>query len=438
MEKNETQSQKEPLKKSDEGVNNPCDNKPPTPSTEKNGVESPQPSAEASAQAANLILSASQQLFQASRLEPRLGDYINKALSMLQEGIRPLAETDSKPEPVTNYTEIIKEITKKLTGDGEKDSKYLMEQIEKYRYHEYGIEILKALHRMLYGILPEEAKAELSTILKKDNTYIQVILNEVKSKLAEHNLEEAEKLILEILPNENVFYPDKLTEYYDFKNSLEWAYFMARNRPAKEIYLSPISYNDVFMTYAYLLVEKEDYNKAIQIIDAGLRMNPLNIDLMFEKGSIFRTHKKFDETFQIALKCFEIAYRKPHIARCYRDFGYYFIENKDCDAAICCYLLSDSWDKNDKAKSELFYITQQTGKIIDERYYTDNFEKILQKHNVPTQPNPLWIEIALYMGEGRTSSNDIEEAKFCYYVAYELTGNDSYHEKILELNKKFA
>ena len=436
MEKNETQSQKEALKKSDEGVNNPCDNKPPT--TERNGVESPQPPAEASAQAANLIMSAAQQLVQASRLEPRLGDCINKTISMLQEGIRPLAGTDSKPEPVTNYTEIIKEITKNLTGDGEKDSKYLIEQIEKYRYHEYGIEILKALHRMVYGFLPEEAKSELSTILKKDNTYIQVILNEVKSKLAEHKLEEAEKLILEILPNQNLFYPDKMTKYYDFKNSLEWAYFMAKNRPTKEIYCSPISYNDVFMTYAYILVEKEDYDKAIQIIDTGLRINPLHIDLMFEKGSIFRTQKKLNETLQIALECFDIAYRKPHIARCYRDFGYYFIENKNWDAATCCYLLSDSWYKTEMAKSELFYITQQTGKIIDEKYYTDNFEKILQKHNVPTQPNQLWIEIALYMGEERTSCNDIEEAKFCFYVAYELTGNDSYHEKILELNKKLV
>jgi hypothetical protein len=437
VKKDENQSQ-EVLERSDEGVNNPSDNKPPRPSTEQNGVESPQPSAEASAQAANLILSAAQQLFQASRLEPRLGDCINKAISMLQEHIRPLAVTDSKPEPVHNYTEIIKEITRNLTGDGEKDSKYLMEQIEKYQYHEYGIEILKALHRMVYGFLPEEAKAELSTILKKDNTYIQVILNEVKSKLAEHSLEEAEKLILEILPSQNLFHPDKVTEYYDFKNSLEWAYFMAKNRPTKEIYCSPISYNNVFMTYAYILVEKEDYDKAIQIIDTGLGINPLHIDLMFEKGSIFRTQKKLDKTFQIALECFEIAYRKSQIARCYRDFGYCFIENKNWDAATCCYLLSDSWYKTEMAKSELYYITQQTGKIIDERYYTDNFETILQKHNVPTQANQLWLEIALYLGEEKGSCNDIEEAKFCYYVAYELTGNDSYHEKILELNKNFT
>jgi hypothetical protein len=434
VEKNENQSE-DALKKSNEGVNTAFDNKPPTPSTEINMGESPQPSAEASAQAANLILSASQQLFQASRLEPRLGDYINKALSMLQEGIRPLAETDSKTEPVLNYTEIIKEIMRNLTGDGEKDSKYLMEQIEKYRYHEYGIEILKALHRMVYGFLPEEAKAELSTILKKDNSYIQVILNEVKSKLAEHNLEEAEKLILEILPSQNSFYPDKVTKYYDFKNSLEWAYFMAKYRPTKEIYCSPISYNDVFMTYAYILVEKEDYDKAIQTIDTGLRINPLHIDLMFEKASIYKNQKRFEESLQISRDCFDIAYRRVHIARCYRDFGYYFIENKNWEAAICCHLLSNHWFQTEKAKSELYFISQQTRKVIDEEYYAGNLDRILQENGVPLEPNHLWIEISSYLGETMVSKNNIEDAKFCYNVAYELTGNDSYHEKILELNK---
>jgi hypothetical protein len=95
IENNDTQSKEEALKKSNEGINTLWDNKTSTPSTEINRGELPQPSAEAEAQAANLILSAAQQLFQASRLKPRLGDCINKAISMLQEGIRPLVATDS-------------------------------------------------------------------------------------------------------------------------------------------------------------------------------------------------------------------------------------------------------------------------------------------------------------------------------------------------------
>jgi hypothetical protein len=323
-----------------------------------------------------------------------------------------------------------------LTGDREKDSKYLMEQIGKYRHHEYGSEILRAIRRIVYGFLPEEYKNELSNILERDNLHIQVILGEAKSKLAEHNLEEAEKLILEILPREELFHSDEFSEYYDFRNSLEWAYFMTKNRPCKEIIPFPISYNDVLMTYAYILVEKEDYDNAIKIIDTGLKRNPLHLDLMFEKTSIYKNQKRLDESFQISCDCFDIAYRRVHIARCYRDFGYYFIENKNWDVAICCYLLSNYWFETEKAKSELFFITQQTRKIIDQEYYAGNLDKILQENCVPLEPNHLWIEIASYLGETMVSKNNIEDAKLCYNVAYELTGNDSYHEKILELNKK--
>jgi hypothetical protein len=163
-----------------------------------------------------------------SELDPRLRDCMVRAVSILQEGIRPLAamidsgqKIDSKAMTISGFTEIIKEIIMNLTGDREKDSKYLMEQIEKYRHHEYGVEILKAIRRIIYGVLPEEYKNEISNILERDNLHIQVILGEAKSKLAEHNLEEAEKLILEILPREELFHSDEFSEYYDFRNSLE-------------------------------------------------------------------------------------------------------------------------------------------------------------------------------------------------------------------------
>lgn len=420
------------------------ESKRPTNSIEGKNGEPPQPNIEQCRKAAALVMYGAQQIFIASQVDPRLRDCVVRAVSILQEGICSLATIDSehkidnKGSTISGFAEIIKEIVMNLTGDREKDSKYLMEQIEKYRHHEYGVEILKAIRRIVYGFLPEEYKNELSNILKRDNLHIQVILAEAKSKLAEHNLEEAEKLILEIHPREELFHSDEFSEYYDFGNSLEWAYFMTKNRPCKEIIPFPISYNDVFMTYAYLLVEKEDYDNAIKIIDIGLKRNPLHIDLMFEKASIYKKQKRLEESLQISLDCFDIAYRRVHIARCYRDFGYYFVENKNWDAAICCHLLSNHWFRTEMAESELYFISQQTRKVIDEEYYAGNLDRILQENGIPLEPNHLWIEIASYLGETMVSSNNIEDAKFCYSVAYELTGNDSYHEKVLELNKKLA
>ena len=226
---------------------------------------------------------------------------------------------------MAEYTEIIKEITDSLTGEKEGDLKFLSNQADKYRDHEYGLEILRAIGRIITTFLPDEEMSKLTNVLKNEALHIDVVLNEARKKLEEHNVEEAERIILRILPDENLYAPDKVSEYYDFRNFLERAFFVAKYKPSKEIRQVPISHNEVFMLYAYLLVEKEDYENAIRIIDLGIKRNPLHIDLLFEKASIYRSLKKYDQSFQISLDCFDKAYRRVNIARCYRDFGYYFI-----------------------------------------------------------------------------------------------------------------
>jgi tetratricopeptide (TPR) repeat protein len=217
---------------------------------------------------------------------------------------------------------------------------------------------------------------------------------------------------------------------------VEWGYFISKHQHSKQPPRTPLCYSDALLTYAYLLVEKEDYDKAIRIIDTGLRINPMHIDLLFEKVSIYRKQKRHHESFQLSLQAFDIAYKKIDIARCYRDLGYYFMETKNWDAAICCYSLGGLWDKTPMTGSNMFYITQQTGMIPDETYYKDNLNGILQQNGIPLHPNPLWIEVAFLIGNKMASSNSIEEAKFCYSVAYDLTGDETFHERIFELNRK--
>ena len=320
-----------------------------------------------------------------------------------------------------------------LSGDKEKDLKYLIKQSEKYRNHEYSLEIIRAIGRLVYKILPEEERDEFLNVVGNQKQYIDNILSEVKCKLVEHNLEEAEKLILKIHPDKDIFCSDRATKYYDFSNPLEEVYFRMRNEFSKEIKCFPISYNEVFQTYAYILVEKGDYKKALKTINAALKRNPLFVVLMFEKAEVFKKQKKLNEYFSVTGRCFELAYRRADIARCYRNFGYWFIEDKNWDAAICCYLLSILWVETEMAKSELYYITKQAGRSVNEKYYHEHSEAILQKYNIPLEPNPLWIEIALSLGEKMCSNNEFGAAVNYYTVAYELTGNNDIHDKIVKL-----
>jgi len=88
------------------------------------------------------------------------------------------------------------------------------------------------------------------------------------------------------------------------------------------------------------------------------------------------------------------------------------------------------------AGNELYHIINATGKLIDEEYYFANIEKILEQNNIPAMPKKIWVGISVYLGNQKSASMDIEGAKFCYSVAYELTRDPSYYQKIEELNKK--
>lgn len=56
------------------------------------------------------------------------------------------------------YDEIMQSITYGLTGDFETDQIYLKEQMEKYKDHELGKEIIRACARIMYQIIPDDKK----------------------------------------------------------------------------------------------------------------------------------------------------------------------------------------------------------------------------------------------------------------------------------------
>lgn len=63
------------------------------------------------------------------------------------------------------YNEIMQEITSGLTGDYKKDCAYLKNQMEKYNNHNLSKEILRACGRLMFDILPDDKKEELSRVI---------------------------------------------------------------------------------------------------------------------------------------------------------------------------------------------------------------------------------------------------------------------------------
>lgn len=64
-----------------------------------------------------------------------------------------------------SFQDKINAIFKGLTGDNEADIRYLKEQMELYKDDEHSTEIIRALSRKIFELLPDEAKAELNQVI---------------------------------------------------------------------------------------------------------------------------------------------------------------------------------------------------------------------------------------------------------------------------------
>lgn len=336
----------------------------------------------------------------------------------------------------TNISKIIEKITNQLSGDRKKDLQLLKNEAEKYKNHKDAREIIKEIGRMIFKLLPGEAKNEYSQILKNILSSIEKTLAESKLKIQEGKLDEAERMLMSILPHIERYKEDKASIYLVFNEPFEQYYYKYKFKPEKEIRTPPELNTEVFSNLAYILVEKRNFDKAIKIIDDGLVYNPINTNLLFEKAEIYKLKKDWNKFKNITNLCLEYSYKRIDIARVYRNFGYMFIELQDYDAAICSYLMSMKYDNiNPQAQSQLFYISQISNKKIDIEYYDKRSLKILNERGIQKAPSKEVLELAYSLGRNFEESNNFKAAIYFYIILFELAFDDKIKKKIDNLMK---
>ena len=92
------------------------------------------------------------------------------------------------------YDEIMREITKGLTGDISDDMPYLKEQMEKYKDHELATEILRACGRLMFELIPQDKKEELGKVIGNEIKAVESTLDEIRYNVYKNNFETAMKL----------------------------------------------------------------------------------------------------------------------------------------------------------------------------------------------------------------------------------------------------
>lgn len=330
------------------------------------------------------------------------------------------------------YAEIMREMTSALTGDWANDKTFLLSQYDKYKEHPLSLEINRTVGRLLYDCIPDDQKKKLDTAISNDEHYRSVVIAEAQEMIRNRAFDEAEKLILSILPSpENeLFQNDTETLYLSLNNTLEAIYYQHMYEPEQKLRKPPYPFNELYQIYAYLLIEKQEFDTALSLLARALTRSPLNTWFMFERAEIYKFMKDMNTFLELTKLCLPYIYTRSELARYFRNLGFYFIENELWDEAICAYQRSIQWEATQMAQSQLFYIVQKTGKVVD-RDVLQDAETILGRHCISCEPEMTWLKIAWQAGLESFNSNDFESAAFYLNVVFQMSGYEEAEAKLL-------
>lgn len=326
------------------------------------------------------------------------------------------------------YDEIMREITAGLTGDAEKDTTYLKEQMEKYKDHELATEIIRACGRIFYELIPDDKKKELAHLVNNDMSGIHAVLDEVRFNVYKKDFAKALDLmenLVEKTEKNPLYQDDSITKYFSFEAPFEFFMYVQKYKAGKEIKWIEYPYAAIYLQYGSLLVDLQRYEEANQALEKALRWNPMSAKIMFEYAETFKILGHMDKYIEVSRRAFSVAYSKNDVARAYRNMGYYFIEEEKYQAAIGCYLLSLQYDKESKnAQSELYYIHQKTEGTVKQPTIED-LVKIAEIEGIPMEVDRDVLGIAFAYGKHFLDDGEITGARAMFEIVYDLTDDES-------------
>jgi len=312
-----------------------------------------------------------------------------------------------------SFEDIMKEITHGLTGDPASDMKYLEEQGEKYKDHEYSKEITRACGRLMYELIPDDTKEEIGRLIDNDNKGFEAALEEVRFNHYEKNFGKALKLIENMVRKYetwNMYADDAVSEYHTFREPMQEIIYEYIAQPQKELRRAQVDYSEMYFQYGSLLFEFKRWEDAEAALAKAMRWNPTYARVAFEHAETFKVRGMIDEFKDLTMDIFRYAYRPDDVAHCYRNLAYYYVEKKEYKPAVCCLLFSNQYEKNQVAMSELYYISQQTGEIYDPT--AEELHAVFEVYEIPYAPDVEILKLAYGYGKHFYDNGDMHSAVY--------------------------
>ncbi|MBE6492024.1 MAG: hypothetical protein E7Z82_03725 [Methanobrevibacter sp.] len=334
------------------------------------------------------------------------------------------------------YEEIINEIKSNLGENKDLNKKYLSSQMDVYKNHPNNKEILNEISSMMWDCLSEFEKEEYNQIIE-NKTQLMDILNEVayeiengKSKVA---LEKLDKFINKY---QSPFENDDDAEYHFFTNTLEELIFMRYIGSKNEIKYIPTNQPvlDLYYIYGFLLLEDKQFEKSEKYLKKAIKINPVSSRVILELSEIYKIHTyTYNKYYMFVSDALKYAYYPQDIARCYRQLGFYYIEENQMEIALALFIYSMEYELSPQAYSEINYIQSKNSEL---KLNLDECINIIKNKNIQLGVNPFVLDTLYELADEYEKNRLYSQSLYYYEIIYDLTNDENILEKIKNITSK--
>lgn len=173
---------------------------------------------------------------------------------------------------------------------------------------------------------------------------INELYGEVFNAIKKQEFTRAKRGMEDIFTNYSKFFlADKIDTYFSFQDAIEVYLYMLVSSRNIEFKQTTIDNSGMYKTYADILIAQNEFDKAIDALELSIKWDPVNVDAILGLADGYKFKGDAERYIACTKKALDFSLNSRHLAWAYRSLGDYFEMNKEYDAAICSYLVSNSF-----------------------------------------------------------------------------------------------
>lgn len=253
---------------------------------------------------------------------------------------------------------------------------------------------------------------------------------EIKKLAEKQNYEEAADRLETFMEEIEADFSTKKGTAISFNHILEvYEYDYFKKSEAAPVY-TDLNISAFYRFYGFVLMHLNLFTEAIEAYENALSWNPVDLDALLQLIELYKRTKEPEKVREYSFRSYDLCCTRATLAQFYRGLGFYYLENYKPEAAIALYLYSNIFYPTKQADEELSYLRTALNQPVRE-YSIRELQKLLSDYQIPTGPNPDTLGIAYRVGQLELDAGNIENAKDCFSMVYDLTRDEEVRE-ILE------